>query len=460
MEQKGLNEVSSALRSAFQKAQDAIRKENTEYAIEILKGVVQSQPGFTDARTTLRKLEKEKASKMGSFAKMMANIKIAMITAKGKSALKKKPIDAIKAAEEALAIYLYSASALNLLSDAAEALDALFLSIESLEVLRESCPDNETNLRNLARIYELAGEGMEVLKIRQKISTMKPNDLQVQQELRAAAALASMQKGKWEEEGSYQDKLKSKDEAVAIEQEDRIVRDVDDIAEMIERYEKMVNEGDTSIDNRKKLAELYQRANRHDDAIATYNWIIEKLGTMDPAIDRSIEKSIVSKYEIQIEELKKASASEDDIKKLAETKYNYRLERAVDRVNKYPNDMQLRYDLAIVYWDGNFIDNALEQFQYAKKNPHRRLASIVYLGRCFFSKNQFDMAVDQLQNALAEMHVMDKTKMEALYYLGVTFEKMNEIEKAMDCFKQIYQANINYLDVSARMNKYYEKKKS
>lgn len=459
MEQKGLNEVSSALRSAFQKAQDAIRKENIEYAIEILKGIVQSQPAFTDARTALRKLEKEKASKMGSFAKMMASAKIAMITSKGKSALKKKPIDAVKAAEEALAIYLYSAPALNLLSDAAEALDALFLSIESLEILRENSPDNETNLRNLARIYELAGEGMEVLKIRQKIASMKPNDLQVQQELRAAAALASMQKGKWDQEGTYQDKLKSKDEAVAIEQEDRIVRDVDDIAEMIERYEKMANEGDTSIDNRKKLAELYQRANRHDDAIATYNWIIEKLGTMDPAIDRAIEKSVVSKYELQIEELKKASAPEEEIKKLAETKYNYRLERAIDRVNKYPNDMQLRYDLAIVYWDGNFIDNALEQFQYAKKNPHRRLTSIVYLGRCFFSKNQYDMAVDQIQNALTEMHIMDKAKMEALYYLGITFEKMNEIEKAMDCFKQIYQANINYLDVSERMNKYYENKK-
>jgi hypothetical protein len=34
---------------------------------------------------------------------------------------------------------------------------------------------------------------------------------------------------------------------------------------------------------------------------------------------------------------------------------------------------------------------------------------------------------------------------------------MGNDEKALDCFKKIYQTDINYLDVSERMQKYYNK---
>jgi tetratricopeptide (TPR) repeat protein len=117
----------------------------------------------------------------------------------------------------------------------------------------------------------------------------------------------------------------------------------------------------------------------------------------------------------------------------------------------------LRYFLAVVYWEGGHIDNALEQFQIAQKNPHHRLSAMVYLGRCFASKKQFDLSVEQFTKAVSEMIAMDKAKMEALYHLGVTYEEMGDSENAMNCFKQIYQANVNFMDVAQRMEKYYQK---
>lgn len=453
---KGLAEISSAARTAYQKAQDAAKRSNFEYAVEILKGIIHSEPGFMDGRHLLRKVEKEKSSKMGAMAKMIANVKISLMVAKGMASIKKKPSDAMKVAEEALGIYLYAPAALNLLSDAAETLKAYFISIEALELIRESAPKNQANLKKLARIYEAAGMGVDVLKVRQRLVELNPGDLGAAQDLRAAAALASMQTGNMDKD-DFRDRIKSQAEASELEQEERIVRDADDIALLLAKYEKMIADGDVSIDNRKKLAEYYQRTNRHDEAIAAYDWITSKLGALDPAIDRLIEKSVIAKYKYQIAELKKANAAEAEITQAETEMYNYRMERAVDRVTKYPNDTQLRYELAIVYWDGGFIDNALEQFQYSKKNPQRRVSSVVYLGRCFFKKEQYDMAVDQLSSAIAEMNIMDDNKMDALYDLGITYEKMGTPEKALECFKLIYQANINYRDVSEKMNKFYKK---
>jgi tetratricopeptide (TPR) repeat protein len=455
MEKKEFGQVPASIRTAYQKAQEAIRKNNTDYAVSLLKGIVQKEPGLADARKALREQERVKASQMSPVAKIIASVKINFAVLKGKSLLKKDPAGALAAAEEALAMFLNSPAALGLLADAAWELEAFDIGIEALEIIRELSPSNVSNLKLLASFYEAAGQGLQVLTTWKKISELKPGDLEVQQSLRSAAALASMQKGKWEEEGNFQSKLKNKDEAKKLEQEDRIVRDAGDIAEMISRLEKQLEEGDDSLDVLRKLGELYQNSNKHDQAVNVLNRMVKKMGALDPTVDRAIEKSMLAKFKADADRLTQTGAPAEHIQKIEEKAAAYKLERAVDRVNKYPNDLQLRYDLAIVYWDGGHVDEALEQFQTAQRNPQRRLSCIVYLGRCFHTKGQLDMAVEQLQRATTEMLVMDKAKMEALYYLGRVYEDSAKDQEALACYKQIYQANINYLDVAKRIERFY-----
>lgn len=459
MNKKDISQVSSGIRSSYQKALDAARKGNVDYAVEILKSIVQKDPGFMEARTALREQEKKKSESLGGFAKLMAGFKTGSLVSKGRSKLKKSAVEAMSMAEEALAINLNNPAALNLLADAATEAKAYFISIESLEMIEKLQPKNELNMRKLAETYQAAGQGRSALRVWQRISSMKPEDLEIQSKLRSAAALASMEEGEWEKEGDFQTKLKSKEDAVAIEQEDRIVRDVDDVAMMTKRYEDQLAAGDESIDLRRKLAELYYRGNRFDDSIKTYEWLVQKMGTLDPTIDKSIEKSQLGKYRETIEAKRAAGASEDELKAIEVEVYNYRMERAVDRVNRFPNDTELRYQLAIVYWEGGYIDNALEQFQLGQKNPHYRLSAIVHMGRCFHAKGQLDLAIEQLEKAISEMLSMDKAKMEALYFLGLACEDAGRIEKALECFKLIYQSNVNYKDVAARIQAFYDKQK-
>ena len=86
--------------------------------------------------------------------------------------------------------------------------------------------------------------------------------------------------------------------------------------------------------------------------------------------------------------------------------------------------------------------------------------SIVYLGRCLSAKGQFDMALDQFDAALAEMPVMDKSKMQALYYKGEALSGMGRVDEAFECYKQIYSTDVGFLDVGRKVEEYYASKKA
>ena len=297
-----------------------------------------------------------------------------------------------------------------------------------------------------------------MLHIRQIIAAKYPDNLEAQAALRAAAALATMEQGAWNESGSSVAKAAAaakKNNKGKEVRDDRIIRAEEDIREMIGVYEKRVAAGDESIEMRRKLAELYQRDNRFQDAIEVYDWLVKKMGTLDPTIDKAIEACHVALSDLKVKDLQAKNAPQEEIDAEKQAIAKYRLERAEDRVRLYPNDTLIRYDLAVLYWDFRMLDKALEQFQLAQRNPQKRLSAIVYLGRCFAEKKQYDMAVEQYDKAISEMPVMDKDKMEALYHLGVTCEEMGDDKRAMECFKEIYSANVNYLDVAKRMDAYY-----
>ncbi len=466
IEQKSIKDVTADMRTNYQTAKGAFDKNNLDYAILLLKGIIKKDPGFMEVRNLLRQVEKKKLSTAGFLAKTTGNLKAGGIATKGKAMLvAKKPEQAMKLAEDALAISISSLPALNLLAQAAIELEATFITIEALKIAIEYHPKNDTVMDWLANVYADEKEGVKALQVRQKIAAMDPKNMEKQQAVRSAAALATIEKGKFDnKEGDFRQSLKNQDQAVQLEQIDRIVRDVDDVKSLIDKYEEQIAKGDDSVDIHRKLAELYQKGGNHDDALKHFNHVVEKMGTLDPHIDQAIEKSTVANFEDTLKQWQEYGAADSankeeadqNVSQIEKQSLDYRLARALARVELYPNDTELRFFLAMVYWEINNIDEALQQFQIAQKNPHRRLIALVYLGRCFHAKGQNDIAVEQFENAITGMVAMNKDKMDAIYHLAITYEAMGETEKAASSFKQIYQANVSFRDVAKRMENLYK----
>lgn len=103
---------------------------------------------------------------------------------------------------------------------------------------------------------------------------------------------------------------------------------------------------------------------------------------------------------------------------------------------------------------GQFTE-AIPELQRARQNPNVRLRAMNLLGQCYVGKKMLDIAVKQFTDAASEILSMDATKKEILYKLGVIYEEMGQKEKALDCFKQIYEVDYGYQDVARRVENSY-----
>jgi hypothetical protein len=60
-----------------------------------------------------------------------------------------------------------------------------------------------------------------------------------------------------------------------------------------------------------------------------------------------------------------------------------------------------------------------------------------------------------LEEAAREIGIMDATKKEIVYNLGLVYGKMGDPEKSLGCMKQIYEADYGYKDVATRVESSY-----
>jgi len=127
-------------------------------------------------------------------------------------------------------------------------------------------------------------------------------------------------------------------------------------------------------------------------------------------------------------------------------------------VKRYPNDLQFRYELGYQYYLRENYNEAIEEFQLAQRNPQRRTLALYYLALCFAQKGQDDIAFEQLQKAAAELTLMDDTKKDVVYQIGLLAEKMGRKDEAIAFFKEIYSVDIKYRDIAQRIESAYQKK--
>lgn len=107
------------------------------------------------------------------------------------------------------------------------------------------------------------------------------------------------------------------------------------------------------------------------------------------------------------------------------------------------------------YFQAGKISEAIGEFQKAQGNPHKRIAAMSHLAQCFARRKMFDLAARTLQNAIKEKIVFDDEKKDLIYNLGCVLESMGKKEEAVEQFKIIYETDIGYKDVAAKVDAFY-----
>lgn len=461
MPEKPLNAIPRQIRDQYEKGKVAFQRNNHDYAINILSAVLKMEPGFFDAREALRAAQfKKSGGQTGFFKKMIGGAASQPALAKAQLSIRKNPLEAIEAAEEILNGDPSSTGAHKLLAEAAIEAGLFKTAVLSLEIIYKANPKDRGIALQLGDAYSQAGQNDKAEKVYEELLRARPNDPEVLQLIKNVSARQTLDEGGYEEMaetgGSYRDILKNKGEAVSLEQANRVVKSDDVTQNLISEYETRLKSEPTNLKVLRNIAELYAQKKDFDRALEFFERIRATEGGTDPSLEKNIADTMMKKFEHQKSQLDTGApdydqrAAEIDAQKTA-----FQLEACRQRAEKYPTDLQIRFELGQLYFNAGKISEAIQEFQKAQNNPQRRLAAIMYLGRCFGKRGMNDMAANKFRDALKEKLTFDDEKKEMLYDLGNVLEKMNKPDEAIEQFKQIYEADIGYRDVAAKVDAYY-----
>lgn len=461
-----LNDLDPRLNKQIENAEKAIVGGNPSYAMQICLGILQRNPGCTDVRRIMRKAQRKLAATQSKGSAFFVNLAHLPAVMKAAKLVKKDPAAALEAAEKVLNENPDNVKALEVVAQAATALEFPNAAVGAYETLRAIKPDDMNIVLALGYALVAAGRGQDAVKCGDIILQKSPGSGEAQDLVRKASVAVTMDKGKWNEEGDYRSKLANANQAVALEQESRVVNDADTLAKLIEELKIKVAKEPDNINHWREMAHHYRALERYDEALEAIGKARElPMGRGDTTLEKFAADITLAKMQKALDaieaELEKNPADEALKAKVESTSKElrtFRMEQAKALVDKYPNDLNYRYELGILLSQDGQYDAAIREFQMSRNNPKVRLGALLNLGRAYVSKRFYDLAVEQLQTAKSETPIMTDQKKEIIYELATCFEKMNKADEAIAEYKIIYANDIAYRDVAKKIDEFYAKK--
>ncbi len=445
-----------------EKAKEAVQRRNYEYAIDLFQQALALNPDDVESRRDLRAVASRYVKEKG--------ISPSSAWIKGLGSMFKVLFGSAKNAEKTMIEcerFLKNDPGnvwmLTKLGVAATNLGYYNTAIQVFDEVHNSHPDNVDNLRNMVNAQEAKGDVNGAIATCEMIIKVKANDHEAAQKLKNLSATQSSQIFQKGATSGAQSIVKDSDTHRQHEVELHEIHSAEQRQEALSIQQQKLAEAKT--DDPRHLAtfhanigDLWLKADpNYAEAEKAYNKAKELQPTDYTYVFKLHDLSIV-RYRAKLKPLEaKIKTSPADATAKAEYQKikgeygEYRRKSFEQRVKVRPMDLAVGYTLGNIYFELNRLDEAIGQYQRTVNDPARRKDSLLRLGICFSRKSQFELAAKQFSQGLGEIEVMDQMKKTLLYQLGDTCEKMGQKDEASKAFTELYEADIGFKDVSARL---------
>ena len=456
------------IQNLFNKGFTAFERGSLDMAIDLLTRCIDVAPNFERARKFLRAAEIQRALKKGksSLTLMAAELAGAPALLQAQAQKTSKPEAAFAAAEKMIAAAPLSRKYGMAYAEIALAANKPEAAVMTLEALREQWPEDTALLVHMANVYQTVGEWQKSRDCYNILLRLDPRNPDIVKGLKEAEARLTVNAG-WEENTATDGKggkddfrklIKDKDLAKSLDTKNKSVVGGSDADALIEEQKAKIAKDPANVNFRRGLARLYSQKKDFAAAIVALEEA-RKLNPTDPELDRALTNARIADFDARVEAIK-AGGDAAALEQLQLQRSQFIFDDLVSRVERYPNDLRLRFELGQQYFQYEAYDDAIGQFQLAQKSPKDRNEALCYLARCFRAKGQKDMAVMQLETALSQLLIMDDLRKQVLFELGEIAEESGDIEKAFAYYKEIYGADISYRDIGEKMERVYKLRKA
>jgi tetratricopeptide (TPR) repeat protein len=449
----------------YRRGGEAIEKKNWDLAIENFGMCVKLVPDNLVYRQLLRNTTRKKYNENGTGAGMLAKAKLMGIRSRLNSARKKADwLEVDKAAEEGLLINPWDVQLLADLGEAHKNLKNLDIARESYRLACAIDKNNKDLHRSLAEILAEKGEYDEATRMWEHVYKLDPLDGH------ARNMITSMQTLKTTHRGGYDDAKSTLD--VTVKKDEKPNKTAyDDYAptsraqanalapgESVENdLKQAIRKEPENIAHYTKLGLYYRKNKQLDEAAETYKKALQISGN-SADIRELVEDVELDKMRLNIELGKARAAKSSDpvdrenVSALSMELIKREIEILGARVERYPQDMNKKYDLALRFMKTQKWTMAIPQLQKACLNPKLKGKALLALGKCFIYDKKLPLARAQLERALPEMnHDSDPDSFkEAHYLLGRVLEELGDKANAEKHYGEVYSMDSDYKDVRKR----------
>lgn len=465
----------------FQRAEQAARKGNLEYAIELYIQGLTVNPKASDERQTLHRVEAQLVENNGGnpAGGVGTKLKAAGSLAKIKKLkLQRKWDEAVMEIEQALKSQPHNISLLFSLAELLEKIEARASAIAILSDLTDIDKTHIESYRRLGALWQEEGDPRKAIEAWEKLKMYRPEDKDAGKAIRdlSAATMVDAVEEKKSKTGddSFRSMLKSEEESADLEQKAKVLRTDEDRIEAI-RFKKEDLRGEpTNSRLWRELGGLYQDLGKWKHAKAAYKKALEVNPQDLFAIDRlgSLQESMfdeqIASLEKKLQELEAGGGPEGEIDEVraqlddSQAKsVEFKTGEYERKVKAHPTDYELKLIYGGLLMQGEQYDEAIEQFQKAVKDPKFKVRSQNSMGQCFQKKNVYAIAMTQYEEALKGVADPDSDIAKDIRYnLATATEDNGEYGKALEHYQVIMATDIGFRDVSERVDGLMQKKKS
>ena len=436
----------------IQKAEEATRRRNYDFAIELYQQLLEIEPDQGDARAGLRKALKLRAEQKKG-GKLFAKIGGAGPLAAAKTMVKAKRWDsAIKSLEKFLAGNPLDVSANLLLGECCENAEHFHSACAVYEFIAEIAPKNSEGLRRAGAMMYRTGDHVRALEFYERALEIDPRDQDAIKARKDLAAETALSQGRYESVGHSREQMKDKEEAASLERGQRIHKSEDELREELERLESRLAENASDPDLLKEIAEHHRKLKDLEAALEFLERAMEyRRDSFDLANEHGQLKVKVLKKRIakadKLEDSERANKIEAELKA-------FEISFAQSLLTFRPGDSGLRLELAKKLLRSGDHDGAISELQQVTNDPRTERDARFFLGQAFHAKGFSDLARKEFKQALQDEARLDDRGKEILYNLASIAEAAGEAEEARSYYSQVFEVDISYRDVAQKMESF------
>ncbi len=433
----------------IQKAEEALRRRNYDFAVELYRQLIDLDPDLGDARAGLRRALAKRHEQQGK-GKLLRAVSGALPLSRAKTLSRLGKHEACaRALEDYLATNPLDEDANLMLGLALEQAGHFNSARAVYEFTAEIAPRNPAALKRAGAMMQRSGEPQRALAYYERALEVDPRDQEALKARKNLAAETALSRTHQTQVAHSRELIKDKDRSRELERAQRRHLSEEELRAELARLEERRAESPADPDLLVALAEVHERLG---DPAAALEFAERALQYRKDSFE------LVSRVgDLESKRLKKAIARAD---KEGRTDEAGRLERELvvhevadhrRRVEARPGDVALRLALAKKLLRADDVDGALAELQRCSGEPRVRDEALFYLGMCFHRKGILDLARKEFEHALAATDGKSERAKEILYNLGSIAESQGKSGEARSFYIRIYEIDIGYRDVAVKM---------